>query len=153
MLMLSCELIHKRPCSVKEHLIALAEVVKSGLRLRTQYNTIFRTASMTQFQNIACKTIARQCIKFSPAECSLLLMVKKGGNWYCLDITQAMFRIHEVVTRVKIAVILNDWYIPTGLSENAQSMVLSQCRSGHLLKYLHHHPANIVGHPGVEDSA
>ena len=64
-----------------------------------------------------------------------------------------MFRVDKVITRKEVSVMFEDGNIATGLPKDAERMLLSQGRSGHLLEDLHIDALDILGFPLIENGA
>jgi hypothetical protein len=80
-------------------------------------------------------------------------MLEKIDERSVTNIAQEMFRVYKMITGIEITGMFNDGHISTGLPENTQGMRLPQGCPGDLFKYLHHHLADILGDPCVEDTA
>src|SRR5512136_2639674 len=59
----------------------------------------------------------------------------------------------KMIARIEVPIVFNDRHIPAGVPKNTQRMLLSVCRSGGLLKYLHHDPPYVLPDPFIKDGA
>jgi len=133
--------------------VAGTKVVQSRFSVRRPDNAILRAPSVAHVQHLTFAAIARQRFLLGLSKGLLGRAFQQIEQRRLADVPQTVHRGDEVITLIKIAIVLDDRNIPAGGSEDAQRMILAIRRPGGFFKALDDDPPDVLPDPFIEDGA
>ena len=139
---------------MKEVLEAGAQVVEARLAVGRQNKPVLGTLAMTGEAHVALPAETRQRIAFVKAELDLLRRGHQLDHVRVPDVAQQIVRLHEVIARIQIAVVLDGQPRAAGGVEDAHAGIgQTQPVAQRRLEGLHVDRSYIATHPLVKDCA
>ncbi len=135
----------------KKRFVARAQVIKSGLSVRGFDKPILRTLAVTGKAHLALATVARQRVKFVPAELPLPVRTYELNQGHVLYVAQKVLGLDEVIAGVEITVVLQRERVPAGLGEDAHRRRPADPGSQGRVKHLNEDAAHVPSHPFIEN--
>lgn len=137
----------------EEKLVARAEIVKTDFTFGGLHESVPGTLTVTGKQNIARATTFRQAAALMSAELLLGGRANQGRHRLLENVAQPVFRPHEVVARVEIAVVFDGQRRSARVAEDAKALFKPEPALQCDIEGLNEVIPDIVADPFVEDAA
>ncbi len=143
--------VHGGSRVVEERPVSFAEPVQTRLAIRGGEKSVLGAAPVAHEAHLALPTVRGERLFLDPPERSLGRALDQDRQLPAEHVAEAVSRVHEVVARVQVTVVLQSQRPPAGLLEDAQSGRATRPRREGHVEELDEHLSHVAMDPLGED--